>query len=162
MRSVQEMIELFVKYGEQDGHVRAVTLEGSRTNPNAPSDLLQDFDISYHVTNMDVYRDDPSWIDRFGPRILLQTPEAMAMFPPELGNRFSYLILFADGNKADLTLIPVDEAADYVKEDRLMRVLLDKDGLFPELPPSTDRDHWVQRPSAAYYADCCNEFAMLT
>ncbi|MFC4598413.1 aminoglycoside 6-adenylyltransferase [Cohnella hongkongensis] len=162
MRSEREMMELFLDYARGCERIRAVTLEGSRTNPNAPRDVFQDYDISYHVTDMDFFIGNPSWIDRFGERLLLQTPEDMAMFPSELGRRFSYLMLFKDGNKADLTLIPLDEAEAYRREDRLIQVLLDKDGVFPDVPPSTDEDHWVKRPSAEFYADCCNEFWMVS
>jgi len=158
MRSEQEMMDLVLGMAEKDERVRAVTLEGSRTNPNVPKDLFRDYDISFHVTDMQSYMDQPDWIDAFGDRLIMQMPEAMAMFPPDLGNRFSYLMLFKDGNRIDMTLIPIEEKDDYVKEDKLMQVLLDKDGLFPDVPPSTDIDYWVKRPSAAFFADCCNEF----
>ncbi len=162
MRNEREMTEMFLDCARGNELIRAVTLEGSRTNPNAPRDVFQDYDISYHVTDMDFFIGDPSWIDRFGERVILQTPEDMALFPSELGRRFSYLMIFTDGNKADLTLIPLDEAEEYRKEDRLMKVLLDKDGVFPDVPPSSDEDHWVKRPSAEYFADCCNEFWMVS
>jgi aminoglycoside 6-adenylyltransferase len=162
MRNEQEMLDMFLDYAKRDERIRAVTLEGSRTNPNAPKDLFQDYDISYHVTDMDSFTNDPHWVDAFGERIIMQTPEAMSMFPPELGRRFSYLMLFTDGNKADLTLIPLDEADEYCKEDKLMMVLLDKDGIFPDLPPPTDEDYWVKPPSAEFFADCCNEFWMVS
>lgn len=158
MRTENEMLDLILDYAKSDERVRAVTMEGSRTNPNAPRDLFQDYDISYHVTEMESYLRNPSWIDVFGERIILQMPEDMSMFPPELGARFSYLMLFADGNRIDLTLIPVEEVEAYCKEDKLMKVLLDKDGRFPELPASTDEDYWVKRPTAEWFADCCNEF----
>lgn len=35
------------------------------------------------------------------------------LFPSELGNWFSYIILLEDGNKLDLTLIPINEVEDY-------------------------------------------------
>jgi len=158
MRCEQEMMNLVLGMAERDERVRAVTLEGSRTNPNVPKDLFRDYDISFHVTDMQSYIDQPDWINAFGERLIMQMPEAMAMFPPDLGNRFSYLMLFKDGNRIDMTLIPIEEKDDYAKEDKLMQVLLDKDGLFPNVPPSTDIDYWVKRPSAAFYADCCNEF----
>ncbi|OXM13874.1 aminoglycoside 6-adenylyltransferase [Paenibacillus herberti] len=160
MRSEKEMMELFLETARTDDRIRAATLEGSRTNPNVPRDLFQDYDISYLVSELESFKADSSWIDRFGARLLLQTPEAMELFPAELGRRFSYLILFEDGNKLDLTLIPADEAEVYVTEDKLMQVLLDKDGLFPSVSPSTDEDYHVQRPSEAFFSDCRNEFWM--
>ncbi|GED27718.1 aminoglycoside 6-adenylyltransferase [Brevibacillus agri] len=158
MRSEREMMELVLDFARADERIRAVTLEGSRSNPRAPKDMFQDYDISYLVTDMQSFLDDPDWIDVFGERIILQTPEDMAMFPPDLGRRFSYLMLFTDGNRIDLTLIPLDEKDEYCREDKLLRVLLDKDQCLPEVPPSTDEDYWVKRPSAEYFRDCCNEF----
>ncbi|GIP32518.1 aminoglycoside 6-adenylyltransferase [Paenibacillus sp. J2TS4] len=158
MRNEKEMMDCVLQFAEQDERIRAVTLEGSRTNPNVPKDMFQDYDISFLVTEMDSFVQNPDWIDRFGDRIILQTPEDMSMFPPELGRRFSYLMLFTDGNRIDLTLIPLDEKDDYCKEDKLLLVLLDKDNCLPEVPAPTDEDYWVKRPSAAFFADCCNEF----
>jgi len=158
MRSEQEMIDLILGYAARDERVRAVTLEGSRTNPNVPKDIFQDYDISFHVTDMGSFIQDPSWIDVFGERLILQTPEDMALFPPDLGGWFSYLMLFTDGNRIDMTLIPIEDKERYCKEDKLIQVLLDKDQSFPKVPVPSDEDFWVKRPSAAFFADCCNEF----
>ncbi|MED1789132.1 aminoglycoside 6-adenylyltransferase [Brevibacillus laterosporus] len=158
MRSEQEMLDMILGFAKNDERIRAVALEGSRTNPNVPKDMFQDFDISYLVTDMDSFIRDPKWIQVFGDRIILQTPEAMSMFPPELGRRFSYLMLFTDGNRIDLTLIPIHEAEEYCKEDKLLIILMDKDNALPEIPPPTDVDYWAKRPSAEFFADCCNEF----
>ncbi|KIL40305.1 aminoglycoside adenylyltransferase [Gordoniibacillus kamchatkensis] len=158
MRSENEMMELVVGFAQRDERIRAVAMNGSRTNPNAPKDMFQDFDIVYLVTDMDSFIRDPNWIDVFGERIIMQTPENMSMFPPELGGRFSYLMLFADGNRIDLTLIPLEQKDAYCNEDRLTVILLDKDRCLPAIPPSTDEDYRVKRPSAAYFSDCCNEF----
>ncbi len=158
MRTEREMMALVLDFARADERIRAVTLEGSRTNPRAPKDMFQDYDISFLVTDMQSFLDEPTWIDRFGERIILQTPEAMSMFPPELGERFSYLMLFADGNRIDLTLIPLEEKDAYCQEDKLLVVLLDKDQCLPHVPAPTDEDYWVKRPSAAFFRDCCNEF----
>lgn len=158
MRSEQDMLGLILRVAMEDERVRVVTLEGSRTNPNVPKDMFQDYDISYHVTDMAPFLQNPGWVDRFGERIMMQMPEAMSMFPPELGRRFSYLMQFTDGNRIDMTLIPLDEKEAYCKEDKLMKVLLDKDGCFPDVPPPSDEDYRVKRPSAAFFHDCCNEF----
>lgn len=158
MRTETQMMEMILSYAQQDERIRAVTLEGSRTNPNVPKDIFQDYDISFLVTEMSSFIEDPNWIDRFGDRIIMQKPEVMELFPPGLGNRFSYLMQFADGNRIDLTLIPLEEKDDYCKEDKLLVILLDKDNCLPSIPAPTDEDYWVKRPSAAMFADCCNEF----
>jgi len=141
----------------RDDRVRAVCLNGSRVNPSIPPDIFQDFDVAYLVTDLAAFVADPDWIDVFGERLILQTPDAMGT-PPSRRARFAYLMLFADGNRIDLTLVPLAEREAYVGEDRLTVVLLDKDGCLPALAPPSDEAYRVRRPSAAQFADCCNEF----
>ncbi len=162
MRSEEEMFNLILSVAEADDRIRLVSMNGSRTNPNVPKDKFQDYDIVYIVNDIDSFKSNNSWIDIFGPRIILQMPEAMDMFPAELGNWFSYLMLFEDGTRIDLILIPIEELELYLQDDKLIKILLDKDNLIPELPQSTDEDYWVKKPSYAFFDDCCNEFWWLS
>ena len=57
----------------------------------------------------------------------MQKPEAMSLFPSEFGDWFSYLMLFEDGNRIDLTLMPIDDLDQYISSDKLLMILLDKD-----------------------------------
>lgn len=157
MRTEQEMMALILRVAAQDERVRAVALNGSRANPKAPKDLFQDYDVVYIVREMASFLADPGWVDVFGERIIMQMPDAMASVPvPQ--TRFSYLMLFTDGNRIDLRLLPLGEAQTYAQEDRLTVVLLDKDHLMPDLPAPVDEHHRVQPPTAQLYDDCCNEF----
>lgn len=158
MRTEKEMMSLIISVAEQDDRVRAVAMNGSRTNVNVPKDEFQDYDVVYLVTDLESFLGNPDWINVFGKRMILQTPENMAMFPPELGGRFSYLMLFEDGTRIDLILIPIEEKEAYYMEDRLTVVLLDKDEEMPKRSKPTDQDYWVKKPSAAFFVDCCNEF----
>ncbi|MFB7156377.1 aminoglycoside 6-adenylyltransferase [Lysinibacillus sp. NPDC056232] len=158
MRSEKEMMELILRVAEKDERVRAVAMNGSRTNSNVPKDTFRDYDIVYLVSDLQSFLINPNWVNVFGKRIIMQTPEDMAMFPPELGGRFTYLMLFEDGNRIDLMLIPSEEKDIYCSEDRLTVILLDKDGNMPKLSEPTDKDYWVKKPSAEFFADCCNEF----
>lgn len=159
MRTQQEMMELVLSVAARDERVRAVAMNGSRTNANAPKDVFQDYDIVYLVTEIESFVSDPAWIDVFGERIVMQTPDDNALDPSsERRSRYAYLMLFVDGNRIDLTLIPASESAVYLEEDALTIVLLDKDGSLPALPPPTDAAYRVQRPSAEQFRGCCNEF----
>lgn len=87
------MMELILGIAKNDERIRAVTLEGSRTNRNVPRDKFQDYDISYFVTDINSFKTSDEWLNPFGKRIIMQKPEDMELFPSELGNWFSYLIL---------------------------------------------------------------------
>lgn len=49
MRSEQEMYELIIGTARADERIRAVYINGSRTDKNAPKDIFQDYDIVYAV-----------------------------------------------------------------------------------------------------------------
>ena len=162
MRTEQEMYGLILDFARRDEHIRVVAMNGSRANPNAPRDALQDYDIVYVVTELDSYLADDAWLEVFGRRVIMQKPDAMELFPPEGRNRFAYLMQFEDGNRIDLTLLPLEALAPYLKEDSIIRILLDKDGRVSALPESSDRDYWIKRPTPGMFDDCCNEFWWLS
>lgn len=149
-------------FAEMDERVRVVGMNGSRTNDRVKKDLFQDYDIVYIVKDMSSFIKNKDWIDYFGKRLILQTPEAMTLYPATLGNWFSYLMLFEDGNRIDLMLIPLEELDAYLGDDSLTKILLDKDDRIREKPIPNDRDYHVKKPSAAEFDDCCNEFWWVT
>ena len=161
MRSEQEMMNLLLDYAVKDDRIRLAVLEGSRTNPNIAPDLFRDYDISYFVTDIQSFKENDRWLQSFGKRAMMQKPEDMELFPPELGNWYSYLMLFEDGSKVDLTLVPLSETEDYFdKSDGLAEVLLDKDQRVANETIASDRQYWIRKPTARQFDDCCNEFWM--
>ncbi len=157
MRSEQEMLELIVYTAQTDDRIRAVIMNGSRTNPHARRDIFQDFDIVYLVTDVDSFRDDHTWINRFGEMMILQMPEAMGDPPPRNDGRFAYLMQFTDGNRIDLTLLPIAKLHEF-KRESLSLLLLDKDGIVEPFPAPSESDYLPRPPTVKAFADCCNEF----
>ncbi|HSF81233.1 MAG TPA: aminoglycoside 6-adenylyltransferase [Anaerolineales bacterium] len=157
MRSEQAMYELILQTARNDERVRAVILNGSRANPNAPRDLFQDYDVIYIVTEVESFKQDPAWIKYFGEMLILQLPDDMHDPPPSDGASYAYLMQFADGNRIDLSLYPLVKL-DELGKDSLSILLLDKDGLFEPFPPANESDYLPKPPTAKAYADCCNEF----
>lgn len=161
-RSEAEMMHLLIQTAWQDERIRAVAMNGSRLNDRAPRDEFQDYDVVYAVTEIESFLREPDWIDVFGKRLIMQIPERMTLFPSEPSGRFAYLMLFRDGSRMDLTLVPMADFYSCLEKDSLTKVLLHKDGTAPGIPASSDRDHWVKKPSAALFSDCCNEFWWIT
>jgi aminoglycoside 6-adenylyltransferase len=157
MRSEQEILELILTTAKNDDRIRAVILNGSRTNPNAPRDIFQDFDILYLVTEVEPFTNDHTWIHRFGELMILQMPETMQDPPAQNDGSFPYLMQFTDGNRIDLTLFPTANLK-HLENDSLSVLLLDKDGLFQPFAPSSDSDYLPRPPTAQAFSDCCNEF----
>ncbi|KRF01766.1 aminoglycoside adenylyltransferase [Paenibacillus sp. Soil766] len=159
MRSEQEMMAFILDTARQDERIRAVMMNGSRTNANVPRDEFQDYDIVYFVQETGSFRSDPSWIDRFGERLIMQMPDDNEFYPmAEPTERLVYLMQFQDGNRIDLTLIPVTQRQLLMKPDSLSVLLLDKDGVIGPLPVSSDSDYHIRRPTERQFQGACNEF----
>lgn len=157
MRTEQEMFDLILTTANADERIRTVLLNGSRVNSNVKKDRFQDFDIVYLVTSVESFVADHSWVDQFGDRIMIQMPEIMGEGTVSDG-RYVYLMWFKDGNRIDLTLIPVNKRAELMQPDSLTEVLIDKDGIIGELPPASDKDYHIEAPGEKKFLDTCNEF----
>lgn len=157
MRNEKEMQELILGIAERDERIRAAVMNGSRANPNAASDIFQDYDIVYVVTDATPFKNDLEWPNLFGELMIMQRPDDMEDPPPGDDDAYGLLMQFADGNRIDLTLLPTAKLAD-LREDRLSILLLDKDGIIEPFPPPTEEDYLPQLPTEKAYFDCCNEF----
>ena len=157
MRNEQEMFELIVNTARNDDRIRAVIMNGSRANPDAPRDIFQDYDIVYVVTDVAALKNDPNWIDQFGELMIMQLPDQMLDPPPDDNDSFAYLMQFSDGNRIDLTLFPLTKS-DRLGKDSLSILLMDKDGIINPFPPPNESDYLPKPPTSKQYADCCNEF----
>jgi aminoglycoside 6-adenylyltransferase len=161
MRNEKEMFDIILKTAVDDPRIRAVYMNGSRTNPNVKKDIFQDYDIVYVVTKIKPFLENESWIDIFGKRLYMQLPDAL---DKSLGKKtdtdscYGYLIQLSDGNRLDLRLQTPDFAKNEILKDKLCVILLDKDRILPDIPLSSDVDYHVKRPSAEEFHYCCNEF----
>ncbi len=155
MRTEHEMFDLIINTAKKDKRIRAVYMNGSRTNQNAVKDIFQDYDIVYVVEETKSFREDRLWIDRFGERLYMQYPEDNSN---NKENCYGWLIQFADGNRLDLHVNTLTQALKDIREDKLCKMLLDKNKWLPDIPEATDQDYWVKKPTGAQFLDTCNEF----
>ena len=129
--------------------IEAVAMSGSRTDPKAPKDEFQDYDVVYVVDDLDILTSNLAWLDQFGTRMIEQYNV--------LGNRRLYLMLFEDGNRIDLTLCPKDHIQEWVDSEADYTVLKDEKGLFESYTTSPQR-YWTDPASPIDFEKACNEF----
>ncbi|MCR8644618.1 aminoglycoside 6-adenylyltransferase [Paenibacillus sp. N1-5-1-14] len=161
MRSEQEMFELILGVADRDERIRAVYMNGSRTNPNVPKDMYQDYDIVYMVTETASFIQQPEWVEVFGEQLIRQEPDLLDHnrgIEMDFNRSYMCMMLFTDGNRLDLRLLSIEALLEEYKKDSLTIPLLDKDNILPQIPPSTDRDYHVKRPTEPEYVSCCNDF----
>ena len=158
MRDEATMYKLFMDIAKQDDRILAIYMNGSRTNVNAPKDIFQDYDIVFVVTETKSFIEDKDWTQKFGKILYMQYPDEHPDFPNDKENHYGWLMQFEDGNRVDLTVQTVPYAKAHIVDDRLCRILLDKEGILPEIPEATDADYHVKKPSEVQFKACCNEF----
>ena len=148
MRTDTEMMNLILQIADTL-EVEAIALSGSRTNPQAPKDEFQDYDVVYIVENLNDLLSDLSWLDQFGMRLIEQHNV--------LGHRRLYLMLFEDGNRIDLTLCPKEYIQEWVDSEANFEVIKDDKGLFEAYQPNSKR-YWTAPPTEEEFVASCNEF----
>ena len=158
MRTEQEMYETILDIARKDDRVKAVYMNGSRTNPNASRDIFQDYDIVYVVDETASFIEDKKWIQKFGDIMYMQYPDESPDYLNDKNNHYGWLMQFCDGNRVDLTVQTLSYAREHIADDKLCRVLLDKDNVLPAIGESTDRERYVKRPTEEQFLSCCNEF----
>ncbi|WP_078579357.1 aminoglycoside 6-adenylyltransferase [Salipaludibacillus agaradhaerens] len=161
MRNEQEMFELIISVAKNDERIRAVYMNGSRTNPNVPKDIFQDYDIVYVVTDTSSFIKDEHWIEIYGDVLMKQEPDKLEKgkgLDANFERTYAYLMLFTDGNRIDLRIQTAEAMLEEYGEDKLTIPLLDKDAILPSIPPPSDLDYHVNKPTEGQYDSCTNNF----
>ncbi|MFI3324814.1 MAG: aminoglycoside 6-adenylyltransferase [Clostridia bacterium] len=161
MRNEEQMMNLILNFAENNEKIRAVYMNGSRTNPNIKKDIYQDYDIVYVVTDVLSFVNNKSFIHNFGEIAIVQEP-CSAEFAwgdgMDYSKFYNWLILFKDGNRIDLTLQSIPVAIKEIIKDSLVVTIMDKDNILPKLPVSNDSNYIISKPSLEEFNGCCNEF----
>ena len=156
MRTEQEMMDLILSVAKADERIRAVSMGGSRANPTVPKDNYMDYDITYYVTDITPFYNNPEWVmKKFGEPLIMQMPEAMRN--PCGDGHFNYMMIYSDGVRIDLSFV----FEKYIDDGEPSVTLLDKDngtGFRPVMPPPNDKLWHIKPPDELFYYSCCNNF----
>ena len=155
MRKEQEVIESLIQWAEDEPRVRAMVLTSSRAIPNAPTDVLSDYDVILALTEVEPFYAERAWLEAFGRVLVLyRDPLRTRWGFPASG----YVTQYESGLKIDFCLWSVEilqlVAADpqLAEEfDAGYRPLLDKDHLTDGLKPPTYRAYIPAPPAETDY-----------
>lgn len=159
MRDTETMLSLIHQVALKL-HVKAVAMNGSRTNSSTPKDKFQDYDIVYFVDadQMKQLIQHRNWLDDFGERLIMQVP---GDFEPEkitYNDFFTFLMLFEDGNRIDLGLCPVTKIQEWQANDPVGTILYDPEHILPTDLLDDGQIYLQKKPSQLEFNNCCNEF----
>lgn len=158
MRSATEMMDLILETAQKLPEVKAVAMSGSRANKNIPKDNFQDFDITYIVDDIDPFIKNRQWLDKLGKRLIMQTPDEMGLRANKAEEKFTFLMLFEDGNRIDLTLCSTSGIHPWLANEPVLKVLSDPYHLLTDVPDVSEKVYQIFPATQTAFAECCNEF----
>ena len=150
-----------MRWAEAHDAVRAVILTSSRAIPNAPLDMLSDYDVILAVRSVEPFYEERAWLGDFGPVLLVYSDPLR----PYFGFPTTCIVTqYDNGLKIDFSVCPVEALRAVVSAPQLpeefdagYRVLLDKDGLTAGLRPATYGGYIPRRPTFAEYWVCVED-----
>ncbi|MCM1990762.1 aminoglycoside 6-adenylyltransferase [Oceanirhabdus seepicola] len=147
-----KVINLILEFAQSEESVKAVMMNGSRVNSNAPVDIMQDYDVVFFVEHLESlkFKNNREWIKRFGEPVIVQQNDF------DEGAAYIFLMQF-DDFRIDLSFVSVDEIDESAKEDSLSLWLLDKDNVAPEIPAPNDSTYIIQKPDKETFEKMLNE-----
>jgi len=147
------LLDNVIKWADDNDNIRAVVVTGSLSRDDGSTDEYSDLDVEIIVHEFTDALLQGDWIHNIG--------EVWIKFPADEQSRFR-LIWFAGGKKVDFQLQLVEdiqqrrELSDEHKRGYI--VMLDKDDLYANLPPSPHIFPQPDPPTAHEVHEIINEF----
>ena len=165
----QEIIRKLIRLGQSNDAIRAVLLTSSLCNPNAPADILSDFDVELFFDDPTPFVESDEWIETLGLGPIM----ALWHWPnewdeePGSGRTWTRMVYYRDGTKMDISLAFLADLRELSSADALpdgydigYRVLVDKDGVTTSLKPPTYQAFILKPPTQAQFTSRIETFWM--
>ncbi|MBU1082584.1 MAG: aminoglycoside 6-adenylyltransferase [Spirochaetes bacterium] len=164
MRTEKEMLELIIRFAEQDSNILAVTMTGSRVNRNCICDMYSDFDIQYIVKDIKPYIQNKKWKEYFGELLIMQEPEDWFSHPYSIESKkqYPFLMQFCDGNRIDLIFVHIDKMIQFNNETEPRIVLLNKNKNLEIAKIESTKMFDILKPTEKEFNNIVNEFLWLS
>jgi len=160
MAETKDMVKEVTDWAKENENIRVVILTSSRTNPNAPVDMLSDYDIELFVYDLQPFLESDQWLETFG-EILVRWPYE----PVDNQDHTTRLVLYKDAPRIDFQIKERDVLTEIVSAPDLpeyydigYEVILDKDGITQGMKSPTHTAYRTKPPTKAEYESCTNDF----
>lgn len=154
-QSQEQVLMRLVQWSERRHDVRVAILTSSRAVPNAPVDLLSDYDVILAVLDVHPYFQDRTWLSDFGQVLVVYRDPLQAYYGLD---KTTYVTQYEAGLKIDFTVWPVGILQRIAATRELppefdvgYRVLLDKEHLTAPLSAPTFKAYIPKLPSVPEY-----------
>ncbi len=148
---MQDRFQYIIEIAKADENIRAVVLYGSRADSSITPDAYQDFDIHFIVCDREKFD-----ISIFKNVMLRFVPSEV--YPALFVDESTYLMLFDDDDRIDLTISTLETFLANHTGGQLMKCLLDKDNSIHGLNTSDKSGSWVKPLDKQTFNHTCSEF----
>ena len=158
------VIPRLVHWAEQQTRIRAMLLTSSRANPDAPVDILSDYDVVLVAQDIHPFFEDRTWIEDFGEVLVVYWDPIHPATDYDI-EQVSNVIQYKDGLKIDFTLWPVELMERIAQASTLpadldigYTILVDKDHLAGGTQAPTYTAYLPTPPSEEMYQTVIQDF----
>lgn len=166
---IDSITKKLIDFSQANDPIRALVLTSSLCNPNAPADILSDFDIEFFFEDPASFAEHDSWIETIdmGPIMAIWHWPNEWDFEKGDGRRFMRMVYFLDGTKMDISLRYLADLRKISSADSLpdgydigYKVLLDKDNATAGIKPPTYQAFILKPPSPEQFKSRVETFWM--
>lgn len=154
MRKREEVLNKLITFANENKNIRAMVLQGSHINAQAPKDIFSDLDPLFYCEDVKEFTECNDWKNYFGD-VISYFHDAWDMKDNKKG--YTRLTIYSDGFKLDFGFQDVS-LAKYANDMELYKVYVDKDHIVPKPEVTDDRKFFVKKPLEQEYQDILRDF----
>ncbi len=149
MTKLPETLQKLHTFFLENDDLRIFAMSGSRLNRKISDDKFKDWDVIFFTENIEKYKQDKQFLEKFGETLLITEPDGVGHFYeltyPEMDG-YTYLVQYKSGLRIDFQFMKCARLEKYFAEDSLAKIILDKDGNAPSRIPD-DKAYWIKPPA---------------
>jgi aminoglycoside 6-adenylyltransferase len=154
MRDLKEELDKLIEFANNNENIRAMVLQGSYVNDNAPKDKFSDLDPLFYCEDVNEFIHEFSWRNNFG--------EVISYFHDEWEMKdnlkgYTRLTIYKDGFKIDFGFQDI-KLAKYANDMELYKVYVDKDNIIPSPDVSDESKFYIKKPTNEEFQDILRDF----
>lgn len=145
-----DIMQKLMDFFDSNDDLKIFSMNGSRVNPTITPDIFQDYDVVFFTDSIAKYKKDTAFLSAFGEVLLMTEPDDDTWANEERlypnGEGYTYLVQFKNGERIDFQFLTLPLLKNYLHENRLTKIIGDKEGLVAEEIIPTDQDYWQEQP----------------
>lgn len=152
--------ERIIKFARDDDKIRSLIETGRRLNPSIKSRDEIDYHYVFGVHDLLDFKDPRYVEDIFEDLLLIRKADKISYSNKINPNNVNYNLVLDDISKVSLFFIEANTMQEYINQDSLSNILIDKDDLLVGNPTKSDVYFRQAKPSKNDFNTACSDIFM--